>query len=514
MGALRVRRSVLTTGVVVACFVAIFGGRLARANAGTAAANGKIVFTTTRDGNFEIYVMNADGTGQGRLTDNAADDYNPAWSPDGTKIAFASNRDGNFEIYVMHADGSGQTRITNNPGSDVEPAWSPDGSKIAFASDRTGNSAIYVMNPDGTAQTRLAGDGAYDFSPAWSPDGSRIAFMSGPDIFVMNRDGSATVRLTTTGLSSGNQLPAWSPDGRKVAFTSNREGHFEIYVMNADGSDQTRLTTATTIDYDPGWSPDGSKIIFESAYHGNGEIVVMNADGTGRTQLTNDGEGDDLEPDWHTGTVTVPPTPKSSCPSYYILDSRGSGESGGAISPPGFHFFEVFKQLKYPKTVKVIANTYPARGNFSLVGALLHTGGSYHASVVQGRDWLSSELATISKICPKTKMILTGYSQGAQVTGDVYQNGSTSHVLAVVLFGDPYFNSRDSRVDRGSFRVGPKGGLGSRPKFNGGHVLSYCHANDPVCQFGSNPTARFANHGTYDKLNEPSQAAQVVANWG
>ena len=164
--------------------------------------------------------------------------------------------------------------------------------------------------------------------------------------------------------------------------------------------------------------------------------------------------------------------------------------------------------------MKVIANTYPAKGNFSLLGAALHTGGSYYSSVVQGKDWLSNEIATIGARCPSAKMILTGYSQGAQVTADVYQNGSTSHVLAVVLFGDPYFNSRDSRVDRGNFRVGPKGGLGSRPKFNGGHVLSYCHANDPVCQFGSNPIALFTNHSNYDKLNEPAQAAQAVASWG
>ncbi|GIV01726.1 MAG: hypothetical protein KatS3mg015_0556 [Fimbriimonadales bacterium] len=114
-----------------------------------------IAFESTRDGNFEIYVMNADGTNQTNLTNNAAIDSGPVWSADGSKIAFVSDRDGNDEVYVMNADGTNQTRLTNNPApSDRFPVWSPDGSKIAFVSDRDGNVEIYVMNADGTSQTR------------------------------------------------------------------------------------------------------------------------------------------------------------------------------------------------------------------------------------------------------------------------------------------------------------------------------------------------------------------------
>ena len=116
---------------------------------------GKITFMSSRDGNAEVYVMNADGSGQTRLTkNNQTWDYCPAWSPDGSKIAFESDRDGNWEIYVMNADGSEQTRLTNNPEEDYSPAWSPDGSKIAFMSKRDGNYEIYVMNADGSEQTR------------------------------------------------------------------------------------------------------------------------------------------------------------------------------------------------------------------------------------------------------------------------------------------------------------------------------------------------------------------------
>ena len=114
----------------------------------------KIVFTSTRDGNNEIYVMNAvDGSNQTRLTNNTDIDEFPAWSPDSTKIAFTSNLD----IYVMNAvDGSDQTNISNNAAFDSRPSWSPDGTKIAFTSTRDGNNEIYVMNAvDGSNQTRL-----------------------------------------------------------------------------------------------------------------------------------------------------------------------------------------------------------------------------------------------------------------------------------------------------------------------------------------------------------------------
>jgi len=110
---------------------------------------GKIAFASDQAGHRDIVVMSADGTAPKALTNDAAKDVGPDWSPDGTKIAFNSDRDGNFEIYVMNADGTGVKRLTTNPGDDGFPAWSPDGTKIAFASDHNGNVDIYVMNADG-----------------------------------------------------------------------------------------------------------------------------------------------------------------------------------------------------------------------------------------------------------------------------------------------------------------------------------------------------------------------------
>ena len=136
---------------------------------GPSFATSKIAFDSDRDGNREIYVMDADGSNPVRLTSNATSDRRPAWSPDGSKIAFMSDRDGNLEIYVMDADGSNQVRLTNYAMIDSAPSWSPDGSKIAFYQSREeGNFEIYVMDADGSNQVRLTNSRSRDRHPSWS----------------------------------------------------------------------------------------------------------------------------------------------------------------------------------------------------------------------------------------------------------------------------------------------------------------------------------------------------------
>ncbi len=253
------------------------------------AVEGRIAFYSNRDGNDEIYVMNTDGTGQIRLTNNPASERMPSWSSDGERIAFESNRDGNDEIYVMNIDSTSQTRLTNNPTNDWAPVWSPDSQCIAFISDRYGDLEIYVMNTDGSGMTYLTDNHADDWLPSWSPDGTRIVFQSDRDgnheIYVMNADGSEQTRLTNS--PGWDEAPSWSPDGTRIAFVSNRDDNHEIYVMNADGSGQTRLTNNPAYDRFPSWSPDGGRIAFESDRDGNYEIYVMNADGSSQTNLTN-----------------------------------------------------------------------------------------------------------------------------------------------------------------------------------------------------------------------------------
>ena len=159
-----------------------------------------VAFSSTRDGNVEVYRMNADGTSQTRLTTNNALDGEPAWSPDGTKLVFSSTRTGNGDIYRMNADGTGLLRLTTSSGIDLSPAWSPDGTKIAFSSTRDGNVEVYRMNADGSSQTRLTTNNALDGEPAWSPDGTKLVFSStrtgNGDIYRMNADGTGLLRLT------------------------------------------------------------------------------------------------------------------------------------------------------------------------------------------------------------------------------------------------------------------------------------------------------------------------------
>ena len=291
------------------------------------AADERIVFTSNRDEDYEIYVMYADGTSVSRLTYAAGRDIAPAWSPDGNQIAFSSNRSGDYEIYVMNANGADVSRLTNTPGEDNAPAWSPDGNQIAFTSNVGGIRDVYVMDADGSNLKRLTSHSDEDAHPTWAPDGNRIMFESHRaetwDIYVMNAaDGSNVTRLTTHPQTNGD--PAWSPNGRRVAFKSWRNADDEIYVMNANGASQTRLTRSNGHDGAPSWSPDGRHIVFQSERNGKSDIYVMKADGTSQTRLT-DHPAEDFHPDWTSASeepLTAAPTPTPTPTHTPVIDNR------------------------------------------------------------------------------------------------------------------------------------------------------------------------------------------------
>ena len=294
-------------------------------------ANGKLVFTSERDGNPEIYAMNPDGSTQTNLTNNTARDFQSKWSPDGSKILFVSDRAGGtrqrLQFYVMDADGSNVTKITNFPDvTDISfdsPTWSPDGTRIVYIARSFGIlTNLVVVNADGSGQPKTIESGINISSPRWSPDGTRIAYVgreAGPPVadnpdalrtyvFVVNADGTGRTRIAEAidpNKSRSTPGLAWSPDGTRLAFASNRDGDAEIYVASASGVPAstfmdfglTRLTDNSAEDTLPAWSPDGKLIAFTSDRDGNREIYVMKADGSNQTRLTNN-SAPDYNPDW------------------------------------------------------------------------------------------------------------------------------------------------------------------------------------------------------------------------
>lgn len=268
-------------------------------------------FYSDRDGNPEIYVLNANDGEVTRLTDDPAFDDSPALSPDGNRIVFLSARhdpspvfpDLKYEIYIVNVDGSGLKRLTETEEAEDHPAWSPDGSRIVFDADydQDGYYEIYTMDEDGSNLTRLTFDQANDQFADWSPDGEQIAYSSyrngNWDIYVMDADGSNPRQLTNS--PDWELFPAWSPDGSRIAFNGLRpgSGNTDIYVMNRDGSDVLQLTDSAGFDENPVWSPDGSRIAFQTARDGNFEIYVMDADGSDQHPLAAHA-ADELWPSW------------------------------------------------------------------------------------------------------------------------------------------------------------------------------------------------------------------------
>jgi Tol biopolymer transport system component len=226
----------------------------------------QIAFYSERGGKpADLFVMNADGTGERRLTDTPAAEGYPSWSPDGRQIAYeADDPAGNFDVYLMNADGTNVRRLTTDPHRDVAPAWSPDGTRIAFMSDRVGPEFdVFLMDADGSHVTAVT-HGGTNWFPQFSPDGSLLAFHAGRDVNVFNLITNTIARLTTD--PDNGMYPSWSPDGKRLAFMSWRNGKTELFTMNADGSNQARLLSMPTGSaLDPRWSPDGTHIVFVNA---------------------------------------------------------------------------------------------------------------------------------------------------------------------------------------------------------------------------------------------------------
>lgn len=217
---------------------------------------GRVAYQSNEDGAWEIWVMQADGGGKKKLTENAADDEYPRWSPDGRRIAFVSNRDGDKEIYCVEVASAKAERLTFHPAEDLDPDWAPDGTRLVFTSRRDGKDDLYELELADKKVTRLTEGAGRNALASWSSDGKKIAFSSnrvlGWSVYVLDLETRETRKVVS---GHGACRPRWSRDGNELALVSQQaDGKGDIFIVRPDGTELRRVTqTSATYDYFPSW---------------------------------------------------------------------------------------------------------------------------------------------------------------------------------------------------------------------------------------------------------------------
>ncbi|MFH1228563.1 MAG: hypothetical protein V1701_11765 [Planctomycetota bacterium] len=315
---------------------------------------GKIAFIDNRTGEYEIHVINADGTKLKAVSKTGGFKESFAWSPDGSQIAFETNNMSEDEkIYVVNADGSGQTPVTDNTGRNSEPAWSPDGSKIAFKNTPTthntnpdgsvavnfGKTEIYVVNANGTNLRQVTENAEGVDSPlSWSPDGAEIVYSS-----LKNNSWNIYTVEVATGqtrkLTSGNwdAFPAWSPDGKTIAFIGQSDfgEPLTLCIINREGSG-LKVIYKDKVQRKPiSWAPDGGRISFVASNDGpfSDDIYAISPDGANPVRVTKTKDQEE-SPSWSPDGQWVC---FNRISEFYIIRSDGSGQEYKISDESGCH---------------------------------------------------------------------------------------------------------------------------------------------------------------------------------
>lgn len=258
----------------------------------------------------------------------------PAWNPKSADFLFSSTRDGNSEVYLLRAGQSEWVNLSNHKAGDNWPVWSPDGKKIAFQSNRAGNLDIWTMNADGTNQVQITNDSEPDYIPSWSPDGKTILFTSwrkengeekrAPHIYAMNADGSNQRRLVKESLNTSDGA-SWSADGKQIVFSRKGTKGADVYVADSDGSNEKRITHDQEQDIYNGsatFSPDGKYIAFYSDNNKSAALTVIGVDGKNRRTIITEGYNwyPRWSPDnrWLTYTAIAPGEDKKNIDLYAV----------------------------------------------------------------------------------------------------------------------------------------------------------------------------------------------------
>ena len=294
------RALAITIAIAALAFVALAG----TAHAAYPGKNGRIVFSSSWDGNYDIFTIRADGTGLTQLTHSLLADVEPRWSPDGTQIAFMRSEAGTpwgYSLYVMNADGSSPKLLVRASSYDfAAPSWSPDGRQIAYSGGAAG---VKIIPATGGPVQRSFGFDNIALDPAWSPRGDTIAFANSTgissELVAQFADGRAMF-LTAT-LSLRETSPAWSPDGLRIVYDDETwipSDSTGLRTMNGDGTG-VAIVPGTRYDRDPQWSPDGTRLVVSSWGSGVFDLVTLAPNGSRRTTLTHTG-ANAIDPDWQT----------------------------------------------------------------------------------------------------------------------------------------------------------------------------------------------------------------------